>query len=699
MSDLFSPGTKVNRFVLESEVGRGGMGIVYRALDPILKRHVALKVLAPHLGSDAAALARFHREAELVAALKHSHIAIVYEFGEYEKHPYIAMEWIEGRTLKSLLMETGALPLDRSLHLFSQITAALDYAHRRGVIHRDLKPSNILIDADDHVTIVDFGLAWLDTAQSITLTGSIMGTPRYMSPEQIEGGVVDARSDIYSLGIILYEMLTGSPPFDAPTPTTLFHQQLFTPPAPITELNPAVPPPVEAALEKALRKKPADRFTTVHDFQLALQPETVTALPAPPSHRPAIIQRWIIAAVIVIAGLLGGFFWLNGNPFVAAKLPTPTEAPSRPTATPVPTALAQREWGRGVRDPLRINFVEIYTRSIASDPQWVVDIKSDSTASLLSGDEFLILTAPDGLVKTINRFSGEDVWETRLGADISSAPVLLIENDTANVFVPTADGALYALHIPDAQLLWRLGNNQLQDVIAGLTLDFSWALIAVTTDGLVYRINPDEGTLDQTVADTGQHFAHPCALNDTTLFLPGESAMQAIERVTTNVAWDDPLDSPPSAPPLGDGGWSYATIGTKDGSVVALSSLTGQLVWTETLPAPAVDFAANWNNLFALAANGTVQAWPLWEHDTQPLWAVNLESPITAGAVVTPDTLLVGTEDGQVIFLNTETGEIAEDHTLYFDEPVRALLLTGDNWLYVRTDGQAFGFAPAETGD
>ncbi len=701
MSDLFSPGTQVNRFVLESEVGRGGMGIVYRALDPVLKRHVALKVLAPHLGSDAAALARFHREAELVAALKHSHIAIVYEFGEYEQHPYIAMEWIEGRTLKSLLAETGTLPLERSLHLFHQIASALDYAHQRGVIHRDLKPSNILIDADDHATIVDFGLAWLDTAQSITITGSVMGTPRYMSPEQIEGGTVDARSDVYSLGIILYEMLAGTPPFDAPTPTTLFHQQLFTPPTPITEMNPAVPSTVEAALEKALQKKPADRFASAREFQLALQPETVTNLPAPP-RRPVATRRWIIAAAVAIAVLAGGFFRLNGNPFAVAERHTPTETPFAPTATPIPPTVAptptkpisnQREWGRGVRDPLRLNFAEIYTITITTDPQWVSDIESDESASLLSGDEFLIVTAPDGLVKAVNRFSGEDVWETRLGANVSAAPTLLMDGDTESVFFPTADGALYALHVPDAQLLWRIGGDQLQGVIRGLTLDYSAPIIAVTDSGLAHRINPWEGTLDQTLADTGQTFVHPPALNDTALFLAADS-IQTVERVTAQTVWQTELPAAASASPLGDGGWGYVTIGTEGGDVLALSSLSGQTVWETKLSAPITDFAANWGNLFALAADGTVYAWQIWEHESRPLWVMDLETPITAGAVTTPNVLIVGTEDGQVIFLNAETGEFAENRTLYFDEPVRALLLTDDGWLYLRTDGQIFGFAP-----
>jgi serine/threonine protein kinase len=200
---VLPPGTFVGRYRIQVLVGQGGMGIVYRALDPALDRRVALKLLAPHLLGNPDALARFRREATAVANLKHPNIATVFELGEHDGQPFIAAEWIEGQTLTQLMAEQGPLPLSRALLLYDQLASALDYAHANGVIHRDCKPSNIIVRANDHATIVDFGLAWADAGPSITATGSIFGTPHYMAPEQIEGKRVDGRADLYALACVL----------------------------------------------------------------------------------------------------------------------------------------------------------------------------------------------------------------------------------------------------------------------------------------------------------------------------------------------------------------------------------------------------------------------------------------------------------------------------------------------------------------
>ena len=220
----------MGRYRLEAEVGRGGMGVVYRAVDPALNRFVALKLLAPHLGGDAAALARFRREAAAVANLKHPHIAVVYEYGEHQGQPFIALEWVEGRTLRAVLDQERRLPLERALAIFDQLAAALDYAHAHGVIHRDIKPSNILLDANDGVTLVDFGLARLADAPAITVGAEFFGTPYYLAPEQIAGLPVDGRTDLYGLALVTYEMLAGRLPFTAATWPALVQAHLYAAP-------------------------------------------------------------------------------------------------------------------------------------------------------------------------------------------------------------------------------------------------------------------------------------------------------------------------------------------------------------------------------------------------------------------------------------------------------------------------------------
>ncbi len=272
----------IGRFRIESEVGRGGMGVVFRAIDPALNRPVALKLLGHHLLQEESARHRFQREAASIANLQHPNIALVYEFGEHDGQPFMALEWVEGRTLMELLRETGPLPPARAFHLATQLATALDDAHRRGIVHRDLKPSNILIGPNDHLTLVDFGLAWIAAAPALTQTTSFFGTPRYTAPEHIRGEAVDGRADQYSLAIVVYEMLTGQIPFNnAETTASLLHHHLYTAPLPVTELRPTLPVEIESALARALSKHPDQRFHTAGDFIAALRGQLVSETIAP----------------------------------------------------------------------------------------------------------------------------------------------------------------------------------------------------------------------------------------------------------------------------------------------------------------------------------------------------------------------------------------------------------------------------------
>ncbi len=345
---VHSPGTSIGRYEIEALVGQGGMGVVYRALDPALDRRVALKLLAAHLLGNPQAMARFRREATAVANLKHPNIATVFEFGEHQGQPFIAAEWIEGQTLTQLLTLQGPLPLTRALLLFDQLASALDYAHAYGVIHRDIKPSNIIVRADDHPTIVDFGLAWADTASSITATGSIFGTPHYMAPEQIEGKKVDGRADLYALACVLYEMLAGRPPFDDKSTPAILHKQLYEPPPPIRELNPRLPARVETVLAKALSKKPEDRFADAQSFGAALR-----AAASSSSVRPrrvfAALGLFTCLCLCLSTALAGALAAVVAIPSAPPTLPVagfsttdiiiyyvPT-ATLKPTASPLPT--------------------------------------------------------------------------------------------------------------------------------------------------------------------------------------------------------------------------------------------------------------------------------------------------------------------------------------------------------------------------
>lgn len=264
-------GHSLEKYQIVEEIGRGSMGIVYRAYDVDLHRYVALKVLLPHLVTDSQLLERFRREAVTVANLKHPNIVTVYDVGTTAGYYFIVMELLEKHTLRLEMQHLGTLPLPRATHIVHQLAAALDHAHQYGVIHRDVKASNVILGTGDHVTLTDFGLAKLRQQVSITQAGLTLGTLKYMAPEQISGESIDHRVDIYALGVVTYEMLSGRLPYTSDTPRHLIHGILTTPPVPITQVNPSLPVEIEQILTQALAKRPQDRFDTAGDMGSAMQ--------------------------------------------------------------------------------------------------------------------------------------------------------------------------------------------------------------------------------------------------------------------------------------------------------------------------------------------------------------------------------------------------------------------------------------------
>ncbi|MGH2620058.1 MAG: serine/threonine-protein kinase, partial [Anaerolineales bacterium] len=247
-------------------VGEGGMAAVYKAYQPSIDRDVALKVLPRHFANDPQFVARFKREAKILAKLQHPHILPVHDFGEAEGYTYIVMPYVQTGTLAGLL--TGRpLPLPRIQEIVSQVGMALDYAHGRGLIHRDVKPSNILIDESGNTLLTDFGLARIvEGAATLTATGAIIGTPAYMSPEQGLGEKLDHRTDIYSLGVVLYEMATGRVNFYAVNNMSVFIKHINEPLPMPRKVNSALPEPVERVILKSLAKSPANRHQSAGEL-------------------------------------------------------------------------------------------------------------------------------------------------------------------------------------------------------------------------------------------------------------------------------------------------------------------------------------------------------------------------------------------------------------------------------------------------
>jgi len=303
-------GKTLGQYEIQEEIGRGGMATVYRARQISMNRTVAVKVLPRHFLHDPGFYERFEREVDVIAHLEHPHILPIYDFGRAESVPYIAMRYLGGGSMAQMVRRgpTALMSLDRP---FSQVAQALDHAHRQGIIHRDLKPGNIMLDENGNAYLSDFGIARI---MGSNLTGSmIIGTPAYMSPEQANGLPLDGRSDLYSLGVVLFELITGSEPYHAETPMALLLKHINEPMPPLSNFRPDIPDSVELVIMKATAKNPNNRYSSAsemaHDFSEAVRGITgtmpsfgamddkPTLLPGTPGAMPRPTSRSAVPAV------------------------------------------------------------------------------------------------------------------------------------------------------------------------------------------------------------------------------------------------------------------------------------------------------------------------------------------------------------------------------------------------------------------
>jgi serine/threonine protein kinase len=359
---------KIGLYEIKSELGRGGMATVYRAYDPRFEREVAVKVLPRELlHADPQFRLRFEREAKIIAQLEHTAIVPVYDVGEADGQPYFVMRYMNGGSLSDRI-KAGVMEVEEAARILGAIAPGLDEAHARGIVHRDIKPSNILFDKRGNPYISDFGIAKLTLAQSGNVTGSaIIGTPAYMAPEQAQGDDIDGRADIYALGIILFEMVTGKQPYEADTPMAVAIKHITDPVPHILDANPKLPFGMDAIIQKAMAKNKNDRYSTAGELVNALRDlgrsiatqmqtkvparlkETVVSQKAVIPPKRAFSPMLVIVPAVVMAALAGGFFVLNGwnnrvpveppviSTSTSAPVPTQTSAPtSLPTETSIP---------------------------------------------------------------------------------------------------------------------------------------------------------------------------------------------------------------------------------------------------------------------------------------------------------------------------------------------------------------------------
>ncbi|HEV2592865.1 MAG TPA: protein kinase [Gaiellaceae bacterium] len=309
-----------DRYEVEELVGAGGMSSVYRANDRLLDRKVALKVMHQHYGEDPEYVERFRREARSVASLAHPNVVTVIDRGEHDGRQFIVFEYIDGENLKQLIQRRGPAPVRTALELAKQIAQALSFAHQQGLVHRDVKPQNVLLNGEGSAKVTDFGIARsLDVQHGMTQTGTVLGTSDYIAPEQAQGQNVDEQTDIYSLGVVMYELLTGEVPFPGESFVAVAMRHINEEPPPIRDKRPDVSPRVEAAVQRAMAKSPSDRFASMADLCRELDAcmaelSTAThAVPAPAQFRAPRrgASPWpIVLAVLVLIAIGAGIgYW------------------------------------------------------------------------------------------------------------------------------------------------------------------------------------------------------------------------------------------------------------------------------------------------------------------------------------------------------------------------------------------------------
>jgi eukaryotic-like serine/threonine-protein kinase len=265
LADVFS-----NRYEIQRGIARGGMAEVYLARDQLLDRPVAVKVLFAEYARDPSFVERFRREAQSAANLNHPNIVAIYDWGQERGTYFIVMEYVRGRSLRDVVQVNGPFSARRTAEIGAEIAGALEFAHRNGVVHRDVKPGNVLITADGDIKVTDFGIARAGTSESLTQTGAVMGTATYFSPEQAQGHAVDGRSDVYSLGVVLYEMATGAPPFTGESPVAVAYKHVREEPEPPSARAPDLPPDLEQIILTAMAKDPDSRYQTADELRTDL---------------------------------------------------------------------------------------------------------------------------------------------------------------------------------------------------------------------------------------------------------------------------------------------------------------------------------------------------------------------------------------------------------------------------------------------
>ncbi len=520
-----NPGREIAGYRIESEIGRGGMGIVYLATQTFPERRVALKLLSPDLASDPAFRERFVRESNAAASIEHPNIVPVYGAGEADGQLYLAMRYVQGTDLHSLLVREGRLSIERAAGICGQVAEALEAAHERGLVHRDVKPANILLDAADRAYLSDFGLIRRNRIETdLTETGRFLGTINYVAPEQIRGEQLDGRADIYSLGCVLYECLAGAPPFARDSEVSTIYAHLQDPPPLPSAVRDDVPEELDAVAVKAMATRPDDRFATAGEMAQALRAGGGPPGTGPRRRRAGLA---IAGAAAVVIALVIGVLALGGDGSGGSQTPPS----SSPTGTPIPlNSLIQidPETGEvlGIVEGMQSSSTDLYTAQVEVGEGGVWELANGRVAHVNPDDGELVTTIPLSPTAFYTAkgiaVGGRTVW---VGAhpglvpidpatDQALQPVALgralrfgsgyawsVAFGASNVWSLADDGELIRV---DPATFRRTGSVQVGATGTGIAADSEGVWVIDKLSGTLTRVDPRTLELDEPIEIAGE---------------------------------------------------------------------------------------------------------------------------------------------------------------------------------------------------
>ncbi len=658
------------RYQVVRKIAEGGMGVVYFAKNVRLDVDAALKVLHPDLARNKKFLSRFENEAKTVVRLRHQNIVQVFDTGPIRDTYYIAMEFIQGEDLVDIIEKRGKLPLEEAFYIAVQAAQGLAYAHERGILHRDIKPANIIIEPSGRTVITDFGIARSAKAKSDTTIGSVVGTPEYMSLEQLKGMDIDARADIYSLGVVLYEMLTGVSPFRAEESVSAIAKVLSETAPPIEELRPDLPEWAVAIVKKAMAKERKERFGSAEELiaqishhmadssfiipKVSLTRKTrSTRLTSLVNELTANVRRLprrqqmltaALASLIVVGVIVTGVLLVKSLNFSLRSLFSSGTAPLGTSRE------ADRVWGFKTFGPIDasplVSGTTVYVGSGdgtlyavttgKGNQLWVFKAEDAINTTPAAWWKTVYFGSDDHSLYAVANRNGELVWRFTTGGDVRSSPEL---TDRLVIF-GSNDDILYAVDKSSGEEVWRF---KTKGKIVSSPAAWGNLVYFGSFDNRFYALDITSGKEAWRFETNGDIESSPVVTRSLVLFGSDDDYLYALDRTTGKEVWRFETDGDVVGRPAVN--WDTVYVGSRDGSVYAVDLQTGKLKWRhktggDICSSPALTERS------VLIGSDDGNAYALSLTDGSERWRAKTGGKVRSGPAVSDGTAYFGSRDG-----------------------------------------------------